>query len=157
MDEPDITRTFARFKEQLPSEGDLTLMILKGHLLIEEQINCLIDTRVPKHDALKDADLTAHQKICLAEAMVEETSPGGEDAWLWPAIKKLNKLRNDVAHHLSKPGIQDRIADFIKRVPAGCPGSVNMCIGFEVALWVTCSEVCLRINAPDPTEFENAH
>lgn len=154
MDEPDIFGTFARFKQHLPLGGDFTLMILKGHLLIEEQVNRLLKTRIPKFSALKNAYLTANQKIHLAEAVIEETHPDGEDAWLWPAIGKLNKLRNDIAHNLSEPGIQDRVQDFVERVPRKL-GSANLCHNFEFALWATCSEVHLLGNVPDPTDFEN--
>ncbi len=154
MPQQDIFNAFERFKEHLPLGGDMTLMILKGHLLIEEQIAFLIKNRIPKPDALKEVDLTSHQQICLAEALVEEICLSGNDLWLWPAIKKLNKLRNDIAHNLSKPGIDDRIADFINRVPNKME-SENLCDNFEYALWVTCAEVHLRITPPDPSEYEN--
>ncbi len=130
------------------------MMILKGHLLIEEQVNLLLEARIPKSSVLKDANFTTHHKIVLAEAVIEETYSGGQDAWLWPAIRKLNKLRNDIAHHLSKPGIPDRIQDFVEQVPTKLE-STNLCHNFEIALWTTCSEVHLRINAPDPTDYKN--
>lgn len=154
MLKPDIFNTFERFREHVPIGGDMTLMILKGHLLIEEQIVFLINNRIPKLDALREADLTSHQQICLAEALVEESSLDGNDRWLWPAIKKLNKLRNDIAHHLSKDGINDRIGDFVRRVPNKME-SGNLCHDFEFALWVACAEVHLRITPPDPSEFAN--
>lgn len=153
-----IFDTFERFQKYLPIGGEMTLMILKGHLLIEEQIALLIENRIPKPHALKEARLTALQKICLAEALVEEISldcnDKCNDQWLWPAIKKLNELRNDIAHHLSKSGIDERIADFVSRVPDKME-SGNFCHDFEHALWATCAEVHLRITLPDPSDFEN--
>lgn len=56
-------------KRHLPVGGDFTLTILKGHLLIEEQVWLLIKNRVPSPRALEDAALTSHQKICLAESL----------------------------------------------------------------------------------------
>ncbi len=153
MLELDIFGAFERFKEHLPIGGDMTLMILKGHLLIEEQVAFLIKNRIPKPDALKEIDLTSHQQICLAEALIEEISLDGNDLWLWPAIKKLNKLRNDIAHNLSRPGIEDRIADFINRVPNKME-SGNLCHDFEYAIWVVLAEVHLRITPPDPSGYE---
>lgn len=151
----DIFAAFERFQQHLPIGGDLTLMILKGHLLIEEQVNLLIDNRVAKCEALKEANLTSHQKLCLAEAIIEEFCPDEEeDAWLWPAIKKLNTLRNDIAHNLTKPGIDARVADFVKRVPKKLDSS-NFYHNFEFALWCTCAEVHLLIHAPDPSDFQN--
>jgi hypothetical protein len=152
MNEPDIFGVFDNFRQHLPIGGDFTMMILKGHLLIEEQINLLLEARIPKSSVLKDAGFTFNQKIRLAEAVVEETY--SDDIWLWPAIHKLNKLRNDIAHNLSKPGIPDRIVDFVKRVPAKRE-STNLCHNFEIALWTTCLEVHLRVNAPDLTDYKN--
>ncbi|WP_157353555.1 hypothetical protein [Aromatoleum toluclasticum] len=151
--ETDIFGTFERFKEHLPIGDDMTLMILKGHLLIEEQISILIKNRTPNPSALEKAELTSLQQICLAEALVEEVSTDRTDRWLWPAIKKLNTLRNKIAHNLSETGITDRIVDFVGRVPNSNELG-NLCHRFEVALWVTCAEVHLRVTPPDPSEFE---
>ena len=49
-------------------------MILKGHLLIEEQIKLIINERVRKHESLSDARLTFHQLICIAEAFLPESN-----------------------------------------------------------------------------------
>jgi hypothetical protein len=152
MLQPDIFSTLERFQEHLPINGDITLMILKGHLLIEEQIAFLIKNRIPKPDALSKAKLTSLQQICLAEALVEEVSMDGNDQWLWHAIKKLNNLRNDIAHNISKSGINDRIADFVSRVPNKLESS-NHCHNFEFALWVTCAEVHMRVTPPATSEF----
>jgi hypothetical protein len=154
MNEPDIFGTFDHFKQHLPIGGDFTMMILKGHLLIEEQMNLLLEARIPKVSALKNANFTTHQKILLSEAVIEETYSDGQDAWLWPAILKLNTLRNDIAHNLSKPGILDRIKDFVERVPTKLE-STNLCHNFEIALWTTCSEVHLRVKAPDPSDYKS--
>ena len=151
MRETDMNATFERFREHLPVGGHLTLMILKGHLLVEEQVIILIENRIAKFRSLKDADLTTHQKICLAEALIEEHCPNGEDAWLWPAIKKLNMLRNDIAHNLAKAGVEDRVVDFVRRVPKKM-GSKNLCHNFEFALWVTCAEVHCLIEIPNPAD-----
>ena len=59
---------FRRFLKLLPHGQDLALVILKGHLLIEEQIKLIINERVRKHESLSDARLTFHQLICIAEA-----------------------------------------------------------------------------------------
>ena len=126
-------------------------MILKGHLLIEEQVIVLIENRIAKFKPVEEANLTTHQKICLAEALIEEFYPNGEDAWLWPAIKKLNKLRNDIAHNLAKSGVVDRVVDFVTRVPKKM-GSENLCHNFEFALWVACAEVHCLIEIPDPAD-----
>jgi hypothetical protein len=146
--------TLERFHNLLPREGDLALIILKGHLLIEEQINFLLEHRIPKFSALKAANLTTHQKICLAEAVIEESQENEKNDWLWVALKKLNSLRNDIAHKLSSTGIDDRVADFCSRVPKKL-NSDNRFHNFEYALWIACSEVHMRTSLPDPNELQN--
>ena len=49
---------FRRFLKLLPHGQDLALVILKEHLLIEEQIKLIINERVRKHESLSDARLT---------------------------------------------------------------------------------------------------
>ena len=61
---------FRRFLKLLPHGQDLALVILKGHLLIEEQIKPIISERVKKPEALSDARLTYYQYICIAEAFL---------------------------------------------------------------------------------------
>lgn len=147
--------TFERFQEHLPIGDDLTLMILKGHLLIEEQVWLLICNRVVSIVALEKAELTTHQKLCLAEALLDDFSRSVQETdWLWPALKKLNKLRNDIAHNLTPSGIADRIRDFIDRCPKKF-GTSNPFHEFEFALWNACVDVHQLINPVTPGDFEN--
>ncbi len=77
MDKPDaITRGFvniAAFQERymriLPPTTDLTLLVLKGHLLIEEQLNLFLETELKHYSILKDARLTFLQKLKIVQSM----------------------------------------------------------------------------------------
>ncbi len=103
-----------RFFTLLPRDQDLTLVILKGHLLIEEQVRQIIDERVKKPDALTDARLSCSQAICIAESFFSE-----EEKYIWNAFKKLNKIRNELAHKTEPIGVDDRIDDFVESVSWG--------------------------------------
>ena len=149
MRHTDHFATLERFHELLPVGDDFTLLILKGHLLIEEQIQLLLERRLPKAYALKDARLTFYQKICLAEAVIEECQTDRKDIWLWTALKELNRLRNIIAHNVLATGIEDRMTDFIGLVSYKL-GSCNLRHDFESALWSACSEVHTRTGPPDP-------
>ena len=59
---------FRRFLGKLPHGKDVELVILKAHLLIEEQIRQIVDERLKTPAALRDARLTFHQAFCLAQA-----------------------------------------------------------------------------------------
>ncbi|MEO5794633.1 MAG: hypothetical protein ABIP34_06335, partial [Rhodoferax sp.] len=75
------------------------------HLLVEEQIRAFVDERLHNKAALIKAKLDCHQAICLAEALSnEELHPN-----VWEAARKLNNLRNHIAHTLEPIGLIDRI------------------------------------------------
>ena len=79
-----------RLAEKMPQTDDLTLIVLKGHLLIEEWINSTIDGLLPNPQALKAARLDCFQRTRLLMAMF--------------------------GHVLEPPQIEDRIAAFIDSV-----------------------------------------
>lgn len=153
----DIEKAFEQFKKHFPDNNDMTLIILKGHLLIEEQIWYLIKNRVENETALTEASLTSHQKICLAEALTDEFSEDvNKGKWVWNAIKKLNKLRNDIAHNLSASGIEDRVKDYVNRVPdfkESIPS--NLILDFEWAILNTVFCINSLIEKTNPEDFEN--
>ena len=99
--------SFRRFYTLLPRSDDAALLILKLHLLIEEQIRAFVDERLQHKSALVQARLDCHQAICLAESLcTEDIHPN-----VWKAARKLNRLRNDVAHSLEpSAGVRDRMA-----------------------------------------------
>jgi hypothetical protein len=123
-----------RFLSVLPSGGALDLVILKAHLLLEEQINVLIDERLNNADALRSADLDSFQRICLAESFF---SPDFQP-WLWRGLKQLNKLRNEIAHQIAPEGLQARVDNIIKFVPGAPefkPFAATPQAHFEMTLW----------------------
>jgi len=112
---------FDRFLKLMPSGSDIELVVLKAHLLVEEQLRQVIDERVKTPTALKDARLECHQCICLVEAFFpEDVKP-----WLWKALKKLNNIRNAVAHSIEPKGLQDKLDDFVRSVRSRFPNIKN--------------------------------
>ena len=109
MDIPDpdahAVASFKKFYTLLPRGNDLSLLILKLHLLVEEQIRAFVDERLPNKEALISATLECHQAICLAEAL----SNANIHSNVWEAAKKLNSLRNHIAHNLDLKGVVDRM------------------------------------------------
>lgn len=107
--EPDehATASFRRFYALLPRSADAALVILKLHLLVEEQIRAFLAERVKAPALLKAAHLDCFQAICLAEALCEANI----HPQVWEAAKKLNNLRNEVAHKLEPKGATERIVE----------------------------------------------
>lgn len=134
----------------LPS-SPLDLIILKGHLLIEEQLRHIIDERVKNPKALRKADLDCHECICLVEAFF----PTDFEPWLWPALRKLNKIRNNIAHKVEWPGVNDSLREFVRSFPVG---SLDLLSDdqtrFEFTLWSLFEAVSALVEYPSAVVLE---
>lgn len=117
---------FRRFLQLLPHGKDIELVILKAHLLLEEQVRQIIDERLKNPAAL--ARLQCHQAICLAQAFF----PKDHDPFLWASLKELNSIRNDIAHKLQSAQLQRRLEALIEGFPSGFADSSDR---FELTLW----------------------
>lgn len=137
MSEPPITprqiEAFRSFVTRLPHGQDVDLVILKGHLLIEAELNEIVSARLPNAGALVDDDrFNAAFRIKLAQALF----PAGHQPWLWIALGKLNTLRNRVAHKLTPPDRDKLIREVIALVPgvsSALPEPIQE--QFEFTLW----------------------
>jgi hypothetical protein len=87
----------------MPDVDDVSLIVLKGHLLIEEMLLELATLALehPKHLA----KLSFHQLACLVRALVAEKP----DDKCWELILQINSLRNRLAHKLEPPDLDQRI------------------------------------------------
>jgi hypothetical protein len=105
------TEAFDLFLSHMPEDqNELTLVILKGHLLVESKILEFVLERLLSPAALVDARLSSHQLVCLAESLC---LPNEEPKWLWQMARRLNKLRNDLAHNLEPKDIEARVKQFV--------------------------------------------
>lgn len=97
---------------------DLDLVILKGHLLIEEQVKEIVREKLSNPGALNIDRMTCHQAICLAQALL----PIGYKKEFWSATKKFNELRNNIAHKLTQEEREAKTNKFIACVPVDRKG-----------------------------------
>jgi len=99
---------FRRVRRLLPPLVNLDLLVLKGHLLMEEQLQLFLKelSRSPKF--LRDARLSFNQKMHLFQAV-----SGCDAEWL-TFITHLNTLRNSLAHRL-EPGDVAALVDDVLR------------------------------------------
>jgi len=89
--------------------SDLTLIILKGHLLIEEQLNDFFDRCAMYPRVLDDARLSFAQKLRVVRAFC--AVPNDSIGWL--LADKLNKLRNKISHHVEVPDLAALVDAFV--------------------------------------------
>jgi len=92
-----VSETFNDFDETV-------LVVIKGHLLIEELLDEIIGTFVHHPDYIEDARLSFSHKIHIAKSMSLSEHNNG----MWAIATKLNALRNNLAHSLNSPKRQDK-------------------------------------------------
>ena len=93
-------------KKHFPKTSDLTLIILKGHLLLEQMLTSIISHYCSSSDHIIKAQLRFPQKISLVRALL--STPTSKDAWETLAL--INTIRNDLSHNLEPPKLKEHLA-----------------------------------------------
>jgi hypothetical protein len=93
-----VAVSYTKFTTHLPKSDDLTLIVLKRHLLIEEEINSLLVQEFKDSDPLFKTRPNVSIKIAILRAVFGKKRAPQLNI---NAIDKLNTLRNDMAHNLS--------------------------------------------------------
>ena len=98
--------------------SDVTSLVLKAHLLIERALLKFIATRVSSdlYDEIAGKEFSYFQRVILARALAHhDAQPIEGDKEIWPSLKRIGKLRNDLVHKLSHSGttIEDQLRVFV--------------------------------------------
>jgi hypothetical protein len=102
-----------RFFRLLPDIDDTTLVVLKGHLLIEEHLNDILYDACALPQYVDKTRLTFYQKIMLTRGLIGQNIQGNETEDPWKSLEVLNSLRNQLAHKLEPSDLDDQIDRFI--------------------------------------------
>lgn len=105
----DTENYFQKLKSHLPVAKDPTVVILRGHLLIEELLEALITASLSDPAAICDARLTFFQKLCLCRGLI-----GSSNEDLWKPIEALNVLRNAISHRLPDETLLKKLDPVLK-------------------------------------------
>lgn len=100
-----------RVIQHLP-KGDLSLIVLKGHLLIEELLYVIVKASVKHPESVENARLRFSQLAYLARAIAYEDSLRA----VWDAIFAINTLRNMFAHDLETKRMEENLRHFARAV-----------------------------------------
>jgi hypothetical protein len=109
-EDPIVLARKERFAAHLPDSDDLSLITLKGHLLIEEILDDIIAFHCRKASVLAETNIPFFLKTRLAHALV------GDDSLpmpIWPMIDALRVLRNELAHKLESAKLERAVSKFI--------------------------------------------
>ena len=107
----------ARVSRHLEPIEDVTLLLLRSHLLVEQQINSALHKIFPGFASLDVGRLTYHQRIQLVRAL--DGSKKAEDALRF--AERLNLLRNRLANQLEPIGIEDAAVEFVSEMTTSVP------------------------------------
>jgi len=94
--QPLAQQYIGKFKEHLSQVDESVLVILKGHLIIEELLDEILSRGVFHAQFVETASLRFAQKINLARSL----SLREQDNEMWNVIVAVNALRNEMAHSL---------------------------------------------------------
>ncbi len=103
---------FDKLKVHLPIAKDPTVVILRGHLLIEELLDDIISFYLKEPSAINDARLTFFQKMRLAQGILGKKN----DDSTWKVIEALNRLRNQISHRLPDANLIDKMNPILKAI-----------------------------------------
>lgn len=92
-----------RYDKHMPKTDDLSLIVLKGHLLVEEALYALADSALPHPQHLKKIN---NLPFATLAHVIRAAVPQNSEDVCWQLIFKLNSLRNDFAHELEPPDLQ---------------------------------------------------
>jgi len=87
---------------------DLAMVILKGHLVLEEMLRRILVRHVSNPTALEDIRLSFFQALRLVQAL---SQPNQKE--LWHDLEQLNRIRNVLAHQVEPLDIENKIDAFL--------------------------------------------
>ena len=109
------------FEAHVP-HADATFLVLKAQLVLEATLLRFIEARLPPplaKEIVESRDVGFAARVLVARALASRDEVPIENAdILWPALKYLGALRNQLAHNLIHEGssIQDRMRQFVQLV-----------------------------------------
>lgn len=107
-----LAKLIDRFVLSIPDTPDQVLLILKTHLLVEQQMNDFLKAQLPNPDAILKKKPRFIHKLNLLRALIPEPSPTD----LWDMLEELNSIRNRIAHKLSPENVQSLLHDLVLSV-----------------------------------------
>lgn len=98
----DIRHYVFRYDDHMPDTDDLSLIVLKGHLLIEEVLFDIRDKLLPHAEYLNAINITFNELLHIIRAALNSK----HDHRSWHLIIEFNKLRNALIHNLEPPKLE---------------------------------------------------
>ena len=98
----DPIRYISRYDKHMPDTDDLSLIVLKGHLLIEEMLIDIRDKLLPHAEYLDSVNIGFNQLLHIIRSAIDSK----HDHKSWDLIIEFNRLRNKLIHNLEPPKLK---------------------------------------------------
>lgn len=99
-----------QYFKHIKKKKDLDLIILKGHLIVEERINEVLEKKLKPNLFKKVKDLRFPTRLVLLQIVVNFDKTFDQ---FFEAVEKLNGLRNKMAHNLESPELEKRVKEVV--------------------------------------------
>jgi hypothetical protein len=98
---------------------DGTLLVLKGHLVIEKLIRAKLEAAVRDPAQIKRANLNFYNVLCVSRAVFGDVldNSHGDPKSLWDVVEAWNTLRNRLAHRIEQTDTVQLLGRIIYWVP----------------------------------------
>ena len=128
----ELSERSVRFMKLLPVGSDRELILLKGHLLIEEVITeiCVASLNSSNPVGINIGSNTMFaQKLNICWALNHDRLADN----IWCALKELNSIRNAMAHQIEPKGIDEKITSFVQKILSNSGFRAEVLEGKELA------------------------
>jgi len=119
-----------KFESLFPDTDDILAIVLRGHLMVEEYLDRLNRHCFHYPEYYDQAGLQFSKKLLLARAHV--LLPHLDPTSFFDSIKKLNELRNNLAHNLDSPKLKGKSTEFLHLIEAGYPETMKQCCDYKI-------------------------
>ena len=132
-----LAERMVRFMALLPHDKESDLIILKGHLLIEEVLTEISQLSIAKSTNPIELKVNQgskfHQKLLISWCL----NRGELTDSIWSSLKELKQIRNKMAHKVEPIGIDNEISKFTASVLNETPFEENEYKGKELAFSIS--------------------
>jgi hypothetical protein len=137
----DLTSEVLLFLKHMPWHTSEELIILKGHLLLDQMLRSYVSGKVKNRKYIDNAQIAFPTLVCIAWSFAD-LAEGNHAVFghCKAALKKFNALRNKLAHRL-EPEISEDVSDFTAFVKE------NLKFPYPEALYQEYSPLALSIFA----------
>jgi len=114
---------YTRFETHLLPLEDIELILLKGHLLLEEQMDLLLEACMEDYDLFRKMNLSFDRKIKLLYCL--PALPLETGIFSLSTISELNRIRNKLAHRVDFKSHHDDLKKWACNFLGYTPKTIN--------------------------------